>query len=62
MKKQSNFLFSNINTQDLIKITTVVKETLHLGHGKPAKKIFSAADMWNIQRQKKATTLRRLAF
>ena len=57
MKKQSNNQFSAISAEHSKELTNVVKETLAVGFTQP--KIFSAADLWNIQRQRKARILRR---
>lgn len=54
MKKQTN-LFQNLNKAEINNLTHQVKETLAIGYNKQ----FSAADLWNIQRQRKAVSLRR---
>ena len=47
---------SNLEVKDL---TTVVKETLDFGYCNKQHKTFSAADLWNIQRQRRSFNLRR---
>ena len=62
MKKQSETLFTQISNQQVNSLTTIVKETLAAGISKVAGKTFSAADLWNIQRQKKSMLQRRYSF
>jgi hypothetical protein len=62
MKKQSNTLFTQISLEQLDILTTVVKETLATGFVKPKNKIFTASDLWSIQRQGKSRIQRRLSF
>jgi hypothetical protein len=59
MKKLSNTLFTQMSLEQLEILTTVVKETLATGLVQPKRKIFSAADLWNIQRQGKTRIQRR---
>jgi hypothetical protein len=47
-----------ITTQELAAITTQVKETLAFGYIKQHR-IFSAVDLWNIQKHKKYISPRR---
>lgn len=54
MKKESNTLFATISKVSLENLTIVVKETLAIGFKQPTAKIFTAADLWNIQRQGKS--------
>jgi hypothetical protein len=56
MKTQSN-LFQEITKTEINTLTEQVKETLALGY--KTTKQFSAADLWNIQRQRKAFRSRR---
>lgn len=62
MKKQSNSLFTQISTQQLEHLTTIVKETLVAGFNPSKSKIFTVADLWNIQRQRKSTTQNKFSF
>lgn len=59
MKKQSISLFTSLSKTDLINITTPVKETIALGLVAPMPKIFTVAELWNIQRHGKARIQRR---
>ena len=49
MKKQTTTQFLQLNKEQTEKLTTVVKEALAIGLSKV--KIFSSADLWNIQRR-----------
>ena len=57
MNTQHNNLFVTLSKKETTKVTTVVNETLATGmqHSKP----FTAADLWNIQRQRKSSLQRR---
>ena len=57
MKKQTTTQFLQLNKEQTEKLTTVVKETLALGLS-PVK-IFSTADLWNIQRRSRTIMQRR---
>ena len=61
MKKQTTILFAQLGQVHVRTLTTIVKETLALDY-KPAGKVFTAADLWSIQRQKKAVSQRRFHF
>lgn len=61
MKKQSG-LFAPITLVHIENITAVVKETLALKSSPQVHKIFNAADLWNIHRQKKALKQYRQPF
>ena len=63
MKKQSNTLFAQLGENEVNNLTTIVSETLAFGFQVPApKKVFTAAELWNIQRQKKSFVQRRSIF
>jgi hypothetical protein len=62
MKKQSTSLFGDINREELKNLTNVVKETLGFGVSQSTKRIFSAAELWDIQRRKRSFTARRFSF
>jgi len=53
MKFQSNNLLENLTRQEFKTLTTEVKETLATDLKKEKKRIFSAAQYWDIQRRKK---------
>lgn len=59
MKMQSNRLLSPLSEGGIINLTTEVKEILATGFKKTQNRILSTADLWNIQRQRKARVLRR---
>jgi hypothetical protein len=60
MKKQSTNQFSPISKEQTEKLTTVVSETIALGV--IPVKIFSSADLWNIQRRGRTMMSRRNYF
>lgn len=53
MKKQSFNSFMPVSKTEMSFLTTEVKETLATNFETTQEKIFSAADLWNIQRNKK---------
>ena len=59
MKIQLNNLFSPISKTQLETLVTEVKETLAIGYKHTKHKTFSAAELWNIQRQRKSINYRR---
>ena len=61
MKMQSTVLLNQLNETSLANLTTQVKEVLATEYKKSTNRIFSAADLWNIQRQQKARVQRRYA-
>jgi hypothetical protein len=62
MKTQTNF-FPAISQQQFEKLTAEVKETLATGFTvQPKNRVFSAADMWNIQRTKRTFIQRRFSL
>lgn len=58
MKTQTP-LFQEISKTGINNLTEQVKETLSIGYKNERQ--FSAADLWNIQRQRKAIRTRRAA-
>ena len=64
MKKQLNSLLSQLRIEQLEILTTLVKEALvtETAYNLPKTKIFSASDLWNIQRQGKSRIQRRFSF
>ncbi|MCW3090273.1 MAG: hypothetical protein JWP81_1342 [Ferruginibacter sp.] len=62
MKKQSHNLFKTISAEQVENLTSVVKETLAEGFNYSKPKVFTAADLWNIQRQGKSRIQRRFSF
>lgn len=59
MKTQNNNLLNKLNSNELVKLTQEVKETIALSVSN-TNKIFSAADLWRIQNSRKSRTLRRV--
>ena len=57
MNTQIHNLFTAISEAETKKLTTVVNETIATGYNQ--KKAFTAADLWNIQRQRKSLLQRR---
>ncbi len=62
MKLESNNLLEKLNPTDLKFLTAEVKETLEKSFKKERKRIFSAADLWAIQRRKKSVLIKRMMF
>jgi len=59
MKKELLNLFTPVTTTEISLLTTEVKETLAPDFNLNEQKIFSSADLWNIQRNKKRNPGRR---
>ena len=57
MNTQNKDLFKAISKSETKELTTVVKETLAFGNNQ--EKHFTAAELWNIQRQKRSIVSRR---
>jgi len=62
MKKQSENLFETVNKEQVEYLTSQVNETLATDFDHIVNKVFTATDLWNIQRQGKSCTQRRHAF
>ena len=62
MRRLSSTLFTRLNKEELAGITHIVKEVVAVGHKTTSDKIFSSADLWNIQRQKRSFVQRRFSF
>lgn len=60
MKFQSNQLLETLTNEEIATMTTEVKETLVPGFKELNKKIFSAAQLWDIYRRRHNTFGRRL--
>jgi hypothetical protein len=60
MKTQSTF-FAALSTQALTQLTTQVAETLATAVNVQPKTTFTAANLWNIQNQRRAVSIRRFA-
>ncbi|MEO6548749.1 MAG: hypothetical protein ABIN94_12140 [Ferruginibacter sp.] len=59
MKKQSYQPFTSLSKNELSNLTQDVKETIAFGIIQSRPVIFTAAELWNIQRQKKSVSCRR---
>jgi hypothetical protein len=59
MKIQLTNLFNQISKAQLENLTMEVKETIAMEDNHTHRKIFSAAELWNIQRQRKSLNQRR---
>lgn len=62
MKLQSNNLLENLAKGEIKILTTEVKETVANEFKKEKKRIFSAAEFWDIQRRKRNLYSKRFAF
>ncbi|MBS1732826.1 MAG: hypothetical protein JST02_05975 [Bacteroidetes bacterium] len=62
MKMQSNTLLKKISSLELTGLTSQVKETIATEFYKTSEKVFSAAELWNIQRQRKNFNRRRFSL
>ena len=62
MKKQTTSLLNEMIAKDLANLTKVVCETLAIGFHAPKPETFTAAGLWNIQRQGKSRVQRRFSF
>ena len=62
MKLQSNNLLEQLTGNEIKTLTSQVKETVAKDSKKSKKRIFSAAEVWAIQRRKKILYTQRFAF
>ncbi len=62
MKRQSTSLFTQLGKEEINSLTATVTETVAFDCKAGQHKIFSAADLWNIQRQKRNFVQRRNRF
>lgn len=62
MKLQSNNLLENLTRTELKNLTTEVKETVLINFKKERKRVFSAAQLWDIQRRRKNVYVQKLYF
>ncbi|MEO8769032.1 MAG: hypothetical protein ABI402_03075 [Ferruginibacter sp.] len=58
MKMLSQILFSKMSKAVVTDLTTTVEETLSKEFDNGQRKVFSAADLWNIQRRRRSTVIR----
>ena len=59
MKATASNLFKQISKPEIESLTQQVNETVAFGVTQNKPKIFSAAELWNIQRQRKSRIQRR---
>ena len=61
MKQSISILLEKLNSKQVQKLTVITDETLayNLVKLQPTKKIFTAAELWNIQKNVKTRTQRR---
>lgn len=62
MRHQHNTLFVQLSKEAFEQLTVTVNEVIAMDFKNSQQKIFSAADLWNIQRQKRNFTQRRNRF
>lgn len=62
MKLESDNLLKNLTLSEFKYLTAEVKETVAKDYQKERKRIFSAADLWNIQRRRKNISVKRMIF
>lgn len=62
MKLQSNNILENLAKDELKNLTIQVRETVDTSFKNKKKRIFSAAQFWDIQRRKKNLYSKRFAF
>jgi hypothetical protein len=62
MKLQTNKLLENLTRTELKNLTTEVKETVFVNFKKERKRIFSAAQLWDIQRRRKNISSQKFYF
>ena len=62
MKKQSSDSFTEMNAQHNENLSAVGNETSACGTTPPKNKIFTAAELWNIQNHSKRRIQRRFDF
>ena len=59
MKKHSNTLLTSLSVTEIVNLTSTVEETLAEGFTPPRQKVFTEAELWNIQRQRRSMVQRR---
>ena len=57
MKKNTNHLFVSLSEQTMQELVTIVDETIAYELNRQPRK-FTAAELWNIQRQKRSLSRR----
>ncbi len=62
MKTQTTGLFNTLSAVQLVSLTAEVKETIAMGLNYSFSKKITAADVWNIQRNKRSIVQRRYSL
>ncbi len=62
MKKQPNNSFETLSKVQIENLATTVNETLDTNFNQSARKLFTTADLWFIQRQGKTSIQKRHSF
>ena len=62
MRRQSTPLFTNLGKEEITGIIHIAKEIISMDCKNSTDKIFSSADLWNIQRQKRTFVQRRVSL
>jgi hypothetical protein len=62
MRHQHNTLFVQLSKEAFAQLTVTVNEVIAVDFKNSQQKVFSAADLWNIQRQKRNFVQRRNRF
>ena len=62
MKKLTTILFPAMGKVQIESLTTIIEERIATGYSQAPAKQFTAADLWNIQRQKKNLAVRRFSI
>jgi hypothetical protein len=62
MKRSNTSLFTQLSKEELNNLTSTANEVIAFDCKNSNNKIFSAADLWNIQRQRRSFVQRRNRF
>lgn len=62
MKTQSNILLKSLNNNEIKILTSELEETVCKNFKKDRKRIFSAAEYWDIQRRRRNLLVKRMAY
>jgi len=59
MKMQSSRFLSPVNQEEIIRLTSEIKEILVPDYKRNERRILNTADLWNIQRNRRARQYRK---
>jgi hypothetical protein len=62
MNKSINTIISQESEGQVTNLTSMVNETIAFGMNHNSKQTFTSADLWNIQRNKRCISVRRISF